>query len=442
MKAAEIMILTSAIFLVVSTSCAITPYEGMQCGNYFSGVFMTEKDHRMISVRWIAEGCDDNFSIMYRFSGTESDENQTEEEIKNSSIKRQNISGATLYSAGISIYPGCRVSGSLLNKGNQIQPFSFEIPDKNTGFEFIVLSDLHSSPENKTETIPETPVISTIIKCINSYDRPEFVVISGDLVDDGNIIQEWQEFFSRTSPLLNKTILYTTPGNHEKNSTYYYDLFGYTQFYQKEIGGCRFTFLDSNDNAAVFFGQQSDLLNYNYKNSGSDENSGMNFIFFHHPPYSSDGRHPGGWKNIRKAWGDSLENIPDSIVFSGHVHAYERFETGNTTYIVCGTGGGELYNLGIYPDEENSPEISVEGKYGYMNVKVPPGSIYADISFISPLRTGDSSTSTGDLTYSTVIIDHSVTGNYYLKNHFMENIMRISEKTQLMQFNHLDEGYI
>jgi predicted phosphodiesterase len=392
---------------------------------------MTEKDQEMISVRWVAEGSDDNFSIRYQFNGTESDEKQTEEEIKNSSINRQNISGATLYSAGISIYPGCRVSGSLLNKGNHIQPFSFEIPDINAGFEFIVLSDLHSSTENNTETGPETPVISTIIKCINSCERPEFVVISGDLVDDGYILQEWQEFFIRTYPLLNKTILYTTPGNHEKNSTYYYDLFGYPQFYSKEIGDCRFVFLDSNDNAAVFFGQQRDLINDNYINSGSDENSGMNFIFFHHPPYSSDGRHPGGWKNIRKAWGDPLENIPNSIVFSGHVHAYERFETGNTTYIVCGTGGGELYNLGIYPDEKNSPEISVEGKYGYMKVRVPPGGIYADISFVSPLRTGDNSTSTGDLTYSPEIIDHSVTGNYYLKNHFMENIMMISEKNPI-----------
>ncbi|UUX93064.1 metallophosphoesterase family protein [Methanoplanus endosymbiosus] len=439
MKTAEILILTSALFLIISPSCALTTHEEIQCGNYFSGVFMTEKAEGVISVRWVTEGYDDNFSIRYHFSRTEPDEDQTcgqtdeqtEEQtdgyILNSSINRQNISGLMLYSAGILTYPGCRVSGRLLRGEDQIQPFSFKIPDKNSGFEFIVLSDLHSSPDDNVTAGTKAPV-NSVINCISSCEDPSFAVISGDLVDDGYIPLQWQEFFIRTSALLNTTVLYTTPGNHEKNSTYYYDLFGYPQFYQEEIGGSRFVFLDSNDNAAVQFPAQKELIDDNTHNSGSDESTGLNFIFFHHPPYSSDGRHPGGWTNIRKAWGDSFENTPDTVVFSGHVHAYERFEIKNATYITCGTGGGELYNLGIYPDDEDSPEMSVEKRYGYMKVKVPPGGSSADISFISPVISGDSSTATGDLKYSPEIIDYSVAGNHYPNSRFMENIMKISEK--------------
>lgn len=441
--------------LFLATYLFILPVQAVpvkESGDFFSGVFMTEKEPGTISVRWITEGENDNFNIRYHLNGTESDEKN----IGNSSIIRQNITGQTLYSAEISgLYPGCRIFGRLLKEGNFCQPFSFQIPDKKSGFEFVVLSDLHSSPENQEnyESLScnsagydsVSQILKTITDCINSNDDPSFVVITGDLVNDGYLLPEWKEFFVRASPLLNKTVLYTTPGNHEKNSTFYYDFFGYPQFYSTQTGGCGLVFLDSNDNAAVTFPLQKELITNLTGNTDSQKESHLNFIFFHHPPYSSDERHPGGWKNIRKAWGESIENTVNPVVFSGHVHAYERFETRNATYIVSGTGGGELYSLGTYPDENNLPERSIENEYGYMKVRVPAGGNYAEISFISPAISDNrdiiTESASGEITrlpgvrIRSEVLDYSVAGNRYGNNQFMEKIMRVTENYPFLFFS-------
>jgi len=413
--------------------------------SYFSGVFITEKNHDNTSVRWICEKSEGGKSYENTFTITYLHNNSGEEHrISSSDIKIENISDITLYSADIPAYPGSHISGELMQGSAVLQPFSFQIPDINSGFEFVVLSDTHSSPENCGCIIPETPAITTITDCINSNDSPDITIISGDLVHDGYNIQHWKDFFTRSSSLLNKTMLFTTPGNHEKNSTYYYDIFGYPQFYSVDAGGCRFVFLDSNDYAAVSFPEQKKLIESVNEETGMQQNPQMNFFFFHHPPYSSDERHPGGWKNIHKAWGESFEKTENSVVFSGHVHAYERFETGNVTYIVCGTGGGELYHLGVYPDKEDAPVKSIEGKYGYMKIIVAPGGKSAEISFVTPTPADYHSNVTGDMPEDYTdnqknriipeVSDCSVAGDYYAYKRFLENIMIIREDYSFLQF--------
>ncbi len=49
------------------------------------------------------------------------------------------------------------------------------------------------------------------------------------------------------------------------------------------------------------------------------------FTSFHHPLYTSDSKHFGGWENLREAWESEFNDNGVLAVFNGHVHAYERF---------------------------------------------------------------------------------------------------------------------
>ena len=55
------------------------------------------------------------------------------------------------------------------------------------------------------------------------------------------------------------------------------------------------------------------------------------------------------------------------IVFSGHVHNYERHEHGGITYFVSGGGGAHAYPIQRMPDD---PFQSKEVNYHYLSVEV------------------------------------------------------------------------
>lgn len=110
-------------------------------------------------------------------------------------------------------------------------------------------------------------------------------------------------------------------------------------------------------------------------------------VCVHHAPYSADANHGSSLFMI-----DFLENVfeetgilPD-IVFSGHVHNYQRFSksyTGGKTvpYIVAGAGGfDELHSIAVTNDERfinNHPlldkvilEHYCDNKYGFLKIKI------------------------------------------------------------------------
>ena len=60
------------------------------------------------------------------------------------------------------------------------------------------------------------------------------------------------------------------------------------------------------------------------------------------------------------------------VVFSGHVHNYERFIHGNVTYFVTGGGGAHPY---VVPRKPGDPVQSTRVNYHYLQVKVEKGAL-------------------------------------------------------------------
>ncbi|MGA9687779.1 MAG: metallophosphoesterase, partial [Candidatus Sulfotelmatobacter sp.] len=106
------------------------------------------------------------------------------------------------------------------------------------------------------------------------------------------------------------------------------------------------------------------------------------FIVLHHPPYtsSSDMKIFGGGHSARsqeRALARMLEarqaNLRARIVvFSGHVHNYERHEHGGITYFVTGGAGAHAYPIERAKDD---PFQSKEVNYHYLMVEVDRGSL-------------------------------------------------------------------
>lgn len=90
--------------------------------------------------------------------------------------------------------------------------------------------------------------------------------------------------------------------------------------------------------------------------------SPFDFVYFHHPAYSSGGGH-GSTVEMQwpfRAWGAEA-------VFAGHEHSYERILRDGFPYIVCGIGGASLYSF-------SSPILGstalLDSEYGAMLVEV------------------------------------------------------------------------
>lgn len=196
-----------------------------------------------------------------------------------------------------------------------------------------------------------------------------FVVHTGDFVCDES---EWDEFFAVAGPVLRNTTLVPVAGNHDGSAEAFSAIFGLPPYYSFDAGNLHVTILDSNDRAWADMETQTAWL-------GEDLASPLprEVVAFHHPPFSSDRKRPGGDLAIRAEWCDILSRSGVDAVFSAHTHAYERYQAGGTEYFVVGCGGAPLYPLA--GEKPGGHQVSHEGTLGYVRATVSPKSIVMEM---------------------------------------------------------------
>lgn len=192
-------------------------------------------------------------------------------------------------------------------------------------------------------------------------ERPDFFLIPGDLVGTGANKNHWvTDFFAAMRPLLSRVPLLPVLGNHEGDARLYYDYMALPTpeyYYRFVYGDAEFFVIDSNRNVAPGSEQ------YQWLDAAlASSTARWKFVTHHHPPYSSDEDDYGNlWKgqsvrgDVRmRALTALYEKHNVDIVFTGHIHSYERTwpmvqgrarERG-PIYIVCGGGGGGLETHG------------------------------------------------------------------------------------------------
>ncbi|MCC6492388.1 MAG: metallophosphoesterase [Pirellulales bacterium] len=221
-----------------------------------------------------------------------------------------------------------------------------------TPFAFGILSDTQ-----------ENPHVCKVLSDMLWMQRPNFVIIPGDLVDSGPNKRQWvEEFFPGMQPLASRVAFFPVLGNHEQNTAHYYNYMSLPEpeyYYAFRYGNAQFFMLDSNKRV------DPDSEQYKWLESQLTESTATwKFVSYHHPAYSSDEDDYGDmWKGESSTHGDlrlrPLVTLYDrygvDIVWNGHIHSYERTwplkadkpaEAGGTIYMVTGGAGGRLETAG------------------------------------------------------------------------------------------------
>ena len=235
-------------------------------------------------------------------------------------------------------------------------------------FTFIVYGDTQEQLPYFTQAERHALVAERI-----AATEPEtlFVLHVGDTVCDAESEDEWNRFFAAGRPLFENTTLVPVLGNHENNASIWYEAFGMPEWYSFDCGGAHVAVLDSNDWAARHFDEEAAWLKTDLEENRelrTDAPEAPVFVSFHHPPYSSGTRHPGGWTDIRELWCPILEDAGVDVVFNGHVHSYQRYVVNDVQYMIAATGGGVLYDL----TEEKTEGYAggADHELGYLRVTV------------------------------------------------------------------------
>jgi len=241
-------------------------------------------------------------------------------------------------------------------------------------FTFVVYGDSQEQYPWFTQMDRHKLVADTIAR----EEGISFVVHLGDFTYDADYVDGWDLFFEAGRDMLANNTIYPVMGNHDEYSPVYDEVLGVPQYYSFRSGEARFTVLDTNGRAD--FEAQRRWLQDELRSA-----SKWDFVFYHHPTYASDSRNYGGWDLSREHWEDVFAGAGVTAVFSGHVHAYERYLVRGLNYFVVGTGGGPLADLS--PQILAGSQSRLAKTLGYARVTVDRDEVTVD--FIKVARVSD-----------------------------------------------------
>jgi acid phosphatase type 7 len=253
-------------------------------------------------------------------------------------------------------------------------------PASGAPFSFIVFGDSRDSTGGHQRVVDRV-----------RDEVPDFLLGTGDMVNEGDSEDDWQSFFDTERELLRENVLYPSLGNHDRqgrgrtadNFRKYFALPENSpdpeRYYAFTYGSARFLILDSNAHSFALT-DQTEWIEQQLQAARLDPDIRHVFVTMHHPPYSVSLH--GGQEELREAWTPLFEKYQVAAVFSGHDHVYSRAEQSGVHYFVSGGGGAPLY-----PRKASSSKIDVQAtKYfervnHYVRVHV-----YGDFIEVSAVR--------------------------------------------------------
>jgi len=255
-----------------------------------------------------------------------------------------------------------------------------------TEFRFVAFGDTRF--HDPLDTQPANPAVRRALVAAIDQEHPQLVSIGGDIVYSGDNTSDWAVWDTETKTWRDHSIpVYPALGNHDLKGNLNTALGNYfarfpqldnSRFYSVRMGNSLMLILDSSLDETT--GPQGDWL----RDQLDALPAGVDFVFLvlHHPLYtSSSGEkiHGGGHsaRSPEQALAKMLEEKQEQlhariIVFSGHVHNYERHEHDGVTYFVTGGGGARPYIVPRAPDDLYKDSGI---NYHYLLVLVRPNSV-------------------------------------------------------------------
>ena len=247
------------------------------------------------------------------------------------SASRRKCSALAIITLCVALLPaaGCRNSDAASAQAPQGAPAAVQLPNRDGSFKFAVLGDFGTGDDEQYE-------MARTMAEVHGRFNYDTVVLVGDNLYGSERPQDFRKKFEIPyKPLLDAGVkFYASLGNHDSREQRYYKLFNmdgrlyYSFSPHKDI---RFFALESTYPEP----EQIKWFEDELKSSGS----AWKIPFFHHPLYSSAGRH-GSDLRLRAPLEPLLVQYNVSVVLTGHDHVYERVKPQKgITYFVVGSGG-------------------------------------------------------------------------------------------------------
>jgi predicted phosphodiesterase len=238
------------------------------------------------------------------------------------------VSGPRCTGASQSVRPAqggstAGTTGTRTDPGGQLT-----LPNKKDSIKLLVIGD--SGTGGGTQR-----TVATRIAAFHKLFPFTFAIMAGDNLYGSERDHDYERKFERPyKPLLDAGVkFYAALGNHDDPAQRNYKLFNmngerFYSFKPEKLGGVRFFALDSN----YMTPDQLKWLEKELAASGSD----WKIPFFHHPLYSSGGRH-GSDVVLREQLEPLFIKHGVQVVVTGHEHFYERTKPQNgIVYFITG----------------------------------------------------------------------------------------------------------
>jgi len=192
-------------------------------------------------------------------------------------------------------------------------------------------------------------------------NKPAFVINLGDLVLKGESTRSWLEFDRIHAGVREEGIPYfPVLGNHEMQGNTeaalrnYFKRFPHLSgrrwysFIWKNVG---FIMLDSNLSALTPAEKSEQIRWYTAELERFEADAQVRYVIActHEPPFTNRAKTPVGLESPKLFAEPFLRFGKTRLLFSGHVHSYERFLIGSKHFIVSGGGGAPRGKLVIDP---------------------------------------------------------------------------------------------
>ena len=212
----------------------------------------------------------------------------------------------------------------------QEAPVTLALPNKDGSVRFLVIGDTGTGSKQQKE------LADVMVRYHKSFPY-EFVLLMGDnMYGSEKAIDYRNKFEDVYKPLLDgKVKFYATLGNHDESNQRFYANFNMNgeEYYNFKKGGVSFYSLNSN----YMDKKQISWLEEKLSNDASE----WKVVYFHHPPYSSGGRH-GSSSDLREVVEPIFLKHGVNVVLAGHEHFYERLKPQKGIYYFISGAGGKL----------------------------------------------------------------------------------------------------
>jgi serine/threonine-protein phosphatase CPPED1 len=231
-------------------------------------------------------------------------------------------------------------AGSIDNIKSQQLFYIIQISDPQFGF----------NEDNKGFS-KETELYTKAIKAVNRL-KPDFVVLTGDLVNNRNDRTQIDEFRRLTAMIDHGIPLYFSPGNHDigdQPSKKAIDSFG------KDYGPDRFFFKHK---GSIFIGINTCVIKANTPDLEQSQLSWLTkklsragkaehiVIFTHYPFFTDSAVEPAAYFNIppekRNRYLELFKANNVDFIFAGHLHDNRNAEFGKMQMVTSGPAGKPL----------------------------------------------------------------------------------------------------